>query len=113
MLPFSAIAPAASRRPPRREISADQGAAERRAPGRRSRSISWPNCRRHRLLWNRWLDDDDFRPRWRWPLAGHCPRAGIDRRCAAIHLLIVHRVGEESEIGRWNGLANAHFPSLS
>ena len=52
--------------------------------------------RRYWLLWNRWLDDNDFRTRWRWALAGHCPRAGIDRRCAAIHLLIANWVAEES-----------------
>jgi hypothetical protein len=40
LLPFSAIASAASRRSPRREISVDRAAAGRRAPGRRSPSYS-------------------------------------------------------------------------
>jgi hypothetical protein len=37
MLPFSPIGPAASRQSPRREVSADEGEAGRRALGRRSR----------------------------------------------------------------------------
>ena len=44
--------------------------------------------RRHWLLWDRWLDDNAWTPRWRWSAAGYCPRKGIDRRTAAIHLLI-------------------------
>jgi hypothetical protein len=55
--------------------------------------------RSHWLLWNRWLDDNSWTPRWRWTFAGHCPRKGIDRRCAAIHLLVAHWVAGEDAPG--------------
>jgi hypothetical protein len=55
--------------------------------------------RSHWLLWNRWRDDNSWTPRWRWTFAGHCSRKGIDRRCAAIHLLVAHWVAGEDAPG--------------
>jgi hypothetical protein len=46
--------------------------------------------RRFWMLWNRWLDDNAWTPRWRWISAGYCPRKGVDRHTAGIHLLMAY-----------------------
>jgi hypothetical protein len=44
--------------------------------------------RKHWVLWNRWFDDNCIPWRWHWQPVGIVPRKGIDRKEAAVHLLI-------------------------
>ena len=46
-------------------------------------------ARRHYwMLWNRWLDENDWTPKWCWQAAGFCARKGVDRHAAAVYLLM-------------------------
>lgn len=47
--------------------------------------------KRYWVLWNRWLDDNSWKQLWRWQAVGYCRRRkSIDRRTAAIHLLMTY-----------------------
>jgi hypothetical protein len=51
--------------------------------------------RRHWLLWNRWFDENDWTPRWRWSLSGYCARKNVERKTAGIHLLLAFWAAEK------------------
>jgi len=60
--------------------------------------------RRHWILWNRTYDDNNWTPRWRWTAVGHCLRKGIERKAAAVHLLIEfwrHDGSAPGDSGHW------------
>jgi len=40
------------------------------------------------LLWNRYHDENDWKPRWRWEIYAYGPRRGVDAKDAAVYLLM-------------------------
>ena len=78
-----------SRRPQPRDADLIVQAEWAETPMNNSISAFYIEGRRHHwILWNRYYDDNNWTPRWRWSAAGYCPRKGVERKAAAVHLLI-------------------------
>lgn len=40
------------------------------------------------LLWIRWLDDNEWEPKWKWSLYAYGPKRSVDAKAAATYLLM-------------------------
>ena len=43
---------------------------------------------RYWLLWLRWLDENEWEPKWRWTFYAYGPKKGVDAKAAATYLLM-------------------------